>query len=174
MTWRLVRTRAALREANEDLDSKRRLLDSIRSPPPKPPPFQPVLVEDKKLHLRWYIRHPPQDWLRWQSTLEVSPSIVKDVLDGPYHSSPDCGERLREDYVIREPHLSCECPGCGSRLWQTASPNDDLMAQNTWDFRWQTLEELQRMHRNGNPLVVGPTVYLERPKYWKGLLPLGS
>jgi hypothetical protein len=173
LTWRLTRTQAALRETKEDLDSKSQLLDSIRSPPPRPAPFKPIPVEDRKLHLRWYIRHPPKEWLHWQSQIEVTPQLVKDVLDGPYHSSIDCGERLREDSIISEPHLSCECPGCGSRLWQTASANVDLMAQNTWDFRWQTVEELKRMHMNGNPLE-GPTIYLERPKYWKGLLPLGS
>jgi hypothetical protein len=134
----------------------------------EPPPFEPVLVEDQRCHLRWSINRPPSEWLEWAAPFQTNQQAVADVIGGPFHSE-GCNGRLGQDWSTpaRGAFVEPQCPTCDVQLWNPLIVGYESTRINLVDMRWQVLRELQRLHRNDNPLT--STVVLERPEYWKAM-----
>jgi hypothetical protein len=138
-------------------------------------PFQPIEVDDERLHLRWYIRQRPESWLHYQDVQHtLSPPAVKDILDGPYHAV--CLERVTElkasySSGYTSPILMEVCPNCGAHLFIAPHRNLERTFAFSWNVRAQAIQELQRMHRKGIT-IEGPRVALERPLYWADMEPV--
>ena len=158
----LRRTSKALELARRDAQQA----PAVALAAPKPPPFDPITVDDEQLHLRWIIRQPPQQWLSLTEQRNVH--RTGDILDGPFHAAPNCNERLHSNWDSHELTLDALCPGCNVRIFDKREYSDPLPI--LWDVRWKALQELQRMSRNG-AAIEGPKLTLQRPLYWNTMSP---
>lgn len=148
---------------------------------PAAPRFHAIEVEDKRLHLRWFIRRPPSEWLNWRDIARsVNWRAVQQVLDGPFHAFPECNAPLTEipqsgalaELIEQSPYFDDRCGHCGERIFRTGGPLQLKVA--VWQVRAQALEELQRMERNGTKLSEHEArqgIVLQNPGYWKSMLP---
>jgi hypothetical protein len=147
----------------------RQLRRAMALPKGTRPPFQPIEVNDERLHLRWFIRQPPELWLHYQDVQHtLSPPAVQQILDGPFHAV--CLERVMEQRSgygegHSSPILLETCPGCGAHLFTTPHRNLEATFAYSWTVRAQAVQELQRMHRKRIP-IEGPRLVLENPLYW--------
>jgi hypothetical protein len=142
--------------------------------------FQKIAVEDKRLKLRWFIRRPPHEWLHLRDVAtRVSPQALQEILDGPFHSAAGCNAPLREisppsaGYGRSSPTFEDHCPSCGQRVFWAASRPGFVHEKwvDVWPVRAQALEELQRMERNDSSVFERDPIALEKPDYWKLMLP---
>jgi hypothetical protein len=148
------------------------------TPPPGPTPFKSIDVIDERLHLRWIIRVPPEQWLTQVKPKDLTPAGLMRILDGPFHAVPSCNERLEEyrrGYGLKRgmPVLGMRCLGCKADLFKIAEHDEESRDAMAWWVMAQALAELQRMHRSGTR-IEGPRVVLERPLYWENMLPPGA
>jgi hypothetical protein len=137
----------------------------------RPPPFEEVPVEDKRYHLRWFIKRPPSEWLDWDAIYNYSPELIANVIGGPLHAE-GCNGRLREDWSQQKekgPAIDPECPVCGVQLWNPLTEDYEPTRIRLFDTRWGVLQTLQRQCRNGTALT--SAVVLDKPEYWKAMTP---
>ena len=130
-------------------------------------------MDDDERELRWFIRRPPREWLHWRGIdHNITPDTVHEVLDGPFHAVPGCNAALKENWSGHQPTFDEKCPSCGEPIFRrriSYQAGDDTSVW-VWKVRTQVLEELQRMERNGT-VFDGARIVLERPGYWKAMLP---
>jgi hypothetical protein len=143
-----------------------------------PPPFKPITVEDERLKLRWFIRKSPDGWLHWRKIdTTVDPAFMRETLDGPFHAVPGCNGPLAENWLYtsdgssRQPVFTGQCQTCSVKIFQGFTVDGRRSGSvPAWPVCAQALEELQRMHRNGAAFN-GETITLEKPTYWKAMVP---
>jgi hypothetical protein len=114
---------------------------------------------DYQLNLLWVVRVEPIQWLTQCDPLTpLSPTQTQLILDGPFHDTPACNERLEEygghagigRYGNRSPSFSERCPGCNTVLFEICDDHGFPTGYvSAWRVRAQVLTELQRMHRLG-------------------------
>jgi hypothetical protein len=135
------------------------------------PFFREIKVEDRALGLHWILRRPPNDWRDLRNiAITVTPSYLRQILDGPFHSAPGCNAQLEEHWHTES--FSEQCPTCNQQIFRArASESGFGSAVNARHVRAQALEELQRMERNGT-VFDGTTIVLDNPGYWKTMRPV--
>ncbi len=118
--------------------------------------FVPYQVADIRHGLAWHVKKPPSVWL---DRLPYGVS-TNDVIDGPFHSKPDCAERAATRYAAHGNSLIIDdrCPRCGDRLYRGG-----VLVMK--DAKTAVIEELRRLARLGED-VDGPRV-LQHVGYWK-------
>jgi hypothetical protein len=121
--------------------------------------FKPFVVTDSRFALQWRIVKPQEYWLA------DTPSLLNDAaaVDGPFHSAPECLERLeiRTDSSDRQ-YVFYKCPRCSVLIFAGAM----LYALGA---RAAVIEELRRQVRQARK--IGDGHRLEFAKYWNAITP---
>lgn len=119
--------------------------------------FEPFKVLDEKFGIQWHIVKPPDEWL----DSAPSPSYDASFVDGPFHATPECLQRLDVGYRHgEEGQVSPRCPRCKRELFAGGGM--------PWrSSRAAVIEELRRRNRRGQPIEAG--IVLEHVNYWNGI-----